>query len=242
MTRTEKLLYTLVVLVVSFILFLFFQNFEKINSDINKFITSMKEPKINIPNDKTIYNRKYSYKTVHETNNFIPKNIDDLKNIYYTILNKGWDEFTFYCDKDYESCADDVKTIANDSEYINLINNYVSPFNSYKKYNTLVTGDKEIYLSIDKTYTKEQTEYLTNYFNNLIDSLKIDRKNIIIKKLSMIIYEMVTELGDIQELVAYSGNFDDMQTLLDCILDESTDNEHSISSILEHLEKSEVVK
>ena len=79
MTRTEKLLYTLVVLVVSFILFLFFQNFEKINSDINKFITSMKEPKINIPNDKTIYNRKYSYKTVHETNNFIPKNIDDIK-------------------------------------------------------------------------------------------------------------------------------------------------------------------
>lgn len=49
MTRTEKLLYTLVVLVVSFILFLFFQNFEKINSDINEFITSMKEPKINIP-------------------------------------------------------------------------------------------------------------------------------------------------------------------------------------------------
>ncbi|GAA2831873.1 hypothetical protein [Pseudolactococcus raffinolactis] len=75
-----------------------------------------------------------------------------------------------------------------------------------------------------------------------IELLKIDRKNIIIKKLSMIIYEMVTELGDIQELVAYSGNFDDMQTLLDCILDESTDNEHSISSILEHLEKSEVVK
>ena len=75
-----------------------------------------------------------------------------------------------------------------------------------------------------------------------IELLKIDRKNIIIKKLSMIIYEMVTELGDIQELVAYSGNFDDMQTLLDCILDESTDNEHRISSILEHLEKSEVVK
>ena len=75
-----------------------------------------------------------------------------------------------------------------------------------------------------------------------IELLKIYRKNIIIKKLSMIIYEMVTELGDIQELVTYSGNFDDMQTLLDCILDESTDNEHSISSILEHLEKSEVVK
>src|SRR5574337_344525 len=74
--------------------------------------------------------------------------------------------------------------------------------------------------------------------NNIeIEFSKIDRKNIIIKKLSNIIYEMVTELGDIPELVAYSGNLDDMQTLLDCILDESADNEHSLSSILEHLGK-----
>lgn len=71
---------------------------------------------------------------------------------------------------------------------------------------------------------------------------KIDRKNIIIKKLSMIIYEMVTELEDSQELVAYSGNFDDMLTLLDCILDESTTNERSLSSILKYLKKSEVGK
>ncbi|PCS01208.1 hypothetical protein RR45_GL001104 [Lactococcus chungangensis CAU 28 = DSM 22330] len=53
---------------------------------------------------------------------------------------------------------------------------------------------------------------------------------------------MVTELEDSQELVAYSGNFDDMQTLLDCILDESTTNECSLSSILKHLKKSEVGK
>lgn len=173
MTRTEKLLYTLVVLVVSFILFLFFQNFEKINSDINKFITSMKEPKINIPNDKTIYNRKYSYKTVHETNNFIPKNIDDLKNIYYTILNKGWDEFTFYCDKDYESCADDVKTIANDSEYINLINNYVSPFNSYKKYNTVITNDNEINVTLEKLYTKDEINKINEKLDKIFNDLEI---------------------------------------------------------------------
>ena len=150
MTRTEKLLYTLIFIIISFIVFLFIQNFNKISNNMEEFISNMKEPKINIPNDKTIYNRKYTYKTVHETDNFIPKNIDDLKNIYYTILNKGWDEFTFYCDKDYESCADDVKTIANDSEYINLINNYVSPFNSYKKYNTVITNDNEINVTLEK--------------------------------------------------------------------------------------------
>lgn len=173
MTRTEKLLYTLVVLVVSFILFLFFQNFEKINSDIDKFITNMKEPKINIPNEKTVYDRKYSFKTVHETNNFVPKNMNDLKNIYYTILNKGWDKFTFYCDKDYESCANDVKTIGNDSEYINLINNYVSPFNSYKKYNTIITNDNEVNVTIEKLYTKDEINKINEKLDTIFNDLEI---------------------------------------------------------------------
>ena len=122
------------------------------------------------------------------------KNIDDIKAIYYTVLNEGWDEFTFYCRSEYEGCANDVRTVADDSEYVSLINNYVSPFNSYKKYNTLVTGDKEIYLSIDKTYTKEQTEYLTNYFNNLIDSLKIDRKNITKENIKSIHHYLINNI------------------------------------------------
>ena len=174
MTRTEKLLYTLIFIIISFIVFLFIQNFNKISNNMEEFISNMKEPKINIPNDKTIYNRKYTYKTVHETDNFIPKNIDDLKNIYYTILNKGWDEFTFYCDKEYESCADDVRNIANDSEYINLINNYVSPFNSYKKYNTVITNNNEINVSIEKLYTKDEIDKINNKLDNIFNDLSIN--------------------------------------------------------------------
>ena len=174
MTRTEKLLYILVFLVISFIAFLFFQNFDKINNDVNNFITNMKEPKINVPEEKTVYNRKYSFETVHETDNFIPKNIDDIKNIYFTVLNKGWDEFTFYCDKDYDNCANDVKTIANDSEYINLINNYVSPFNSYKKYNTVITNDNEISVSIEKLYTNDEIDKINVKLNSIFIELGIN--------------------------------------------------------------------
>ena len=174
MTRTEKLLYILVFLVISFIAFLFFQNFDKINYDVNNFITNMKEPKINVPEEKTVYNRKYSFETVHETDNFIPKNIDDIKNIYFTVLNKGWDEFTFYCDKDYDNCANDVKTIANDSEYINLINNYVNPFNSYKKYNTVITNDNEISVSIEKLYTNDEIDKINVKLNSIFIELGIN--------------------------------------------------------------------
>ena len=27
---------------------------------------------------------------------------DDLVSVFYTALNKGWDEFTFYCDYEYK--------------------------------------------------------------------------------------------------------------------------------------------
>ena len=54
MTRTEKLLYTLIFIIISFIVFLFIQNFDKISNNMEEFISNMKEPKINIPNDKTI--------------------------------------------------------------------------------------------------------------------------------------------------------------------------------------------
>ncbi len=185
MTRTEKLLYILIVLVVSFIIFLFYQNFDKINKNINEFITSVKEPKINIPNDKIIYNRKYSYKTVHDTDNFSPKNIEDLKSIYYTVLNNGWDEFTFYCDKEYENCANDVKTIADDSEYINLINNYVSPYNSYKKYNTVITNNNAITLTIEKLYSNDEITNINAKLDNIFYELEINNtiSNTNIKKL-----------------------------------------------------------
>ena len=65
--------------------------------------------------------------------NFRPNSIEDIKDIYYTVLNNGWIDFTFYCPKSYTNCVEDVRKIANNNEYITKLNGYVSPFNSYKK-------------------------------------------------------------------------------------------------------------
>lgn len=178
MSRTKKLVNILFSIISIFVFYLLITNQELVTNKVNRFIDKVSGYEVVIPKEQTKNKRNYSYKMFKETTDFEPKNIEDIKTIYYTVLNEGWDDFTFYCRSEYEGCADDVRKVADDSEYVSLINNYVSPFNSYKKYNTLVTGDKEVYLSIDKVYTKEQTEYLVNYFNNLINKLGINKNNV----------------------------------------------------------------
>lgn len=178
MSRTKKLVNILFSLITLFVFYLLINNQEIVINKVNRFIDKVSGYEVVIPKEQIKNKRNYNYKAFKETENFEPKNIDDIKTIYYTVLNEGWDDFTFYCRSEYKNCADDVRKVADDSEYVSLINNYVSPFNSYKKYNTLVTGNKEVYLSIDKVYTEEQTEYLLNYFNNVISNLKINKNNI----------------------------------------------------------------
>ena len=178
MSRTKKLVNILFSLITLFVFYLLINNQDIVINKVNRFIDKVNGYEVVIPKEQTKNKRNYHYKAFKETENFEPKNINDIKTIYYTVLNEGWDDFTFYCRSEYKNCADDVRKVADDSEYVSLINNYVSPFNSYKKYNTLVTGNKEVYLSIDKVYTEEQTEYLLNYFNNVISNLKINKNNI----------------------------------------------------------------
>jgi len=50
-------------------------------------------------------------------------NKQDIKNIIYTVLNSGVDEFTFYCPEEYKNCTKEVKEIANDQVILSSINN-----------------------------------------------------------------------------------------------------------------------
>ena len=150
MNRTSKLLLILCILVISFSIYIFYINFDVIMKGIDNFIDTIKDHEVVIPED-TKNHRIYNYKTVSETNDFNPKNMNDLKKIYYTILNNGWNEFTFYCDKKiYPECANDVKVLADNNDYVSLINNFVSPYNEFQKFNTLITNEKIINIKIDK--------------------------------------------------------------------------------------------
>ncbi len=179
MKRTRLLVSILLLLISAFAFYYVIKNYEEVSTTIVKVIKKYGRKAIVIPEDSK-YHRTYLYKTVSETDDFEPKNIDDIKKIYYTVLNNGWLSFTFYCDEDYTECVNDVKKVANSQydEFISIINNYVSPFNSYKKYNTAIIDEYKIQLSIEKLYTDEEIEKINKILDRFLERNKINAENI----------------------------------------------------------------
>jgi hypothetical protein len=68
------------------------------------------------------------------TTDFSPKNKQDLLNIYYTVLNSGWEDFTFYCS--YEKCIRDVNELSTDTMLLSNLNSFVDPYNQYSTIST----------------------------------------------------------------------------------------------------------
>ena len=64
-----------------------------------------------IMNEKAL-DSEYKYdefsNKVKNTSNFTPSNKDELLNVYYTFLNNGLSDFTYYCDKNYTNCIDEI--------------------------------------------------------------------------------------------------------------------------------------
>ena len=112
-------------ILLSFLLILYFKN------DILSYLES--KFLISTTIEKNEYTRNYNFNYVSNTDNFSPSNKQDIKNIYYTILNSGMDEFTFYCKKEYTNCQNDVTDILKDQNTITDINNFVHPYNSIEK-------------------------------------------------------------------------------------------------------------
>ena len=183
MSSTRILRTILFLLICAMLGYFIINNKDEVSKFIIKIYRKYTTNTVNVP-DYSINHRLYLYKTVSETDNFEPQNIEDIKKIYYTVLNNGWDSFTFYCPYEYESCIEDVKQIAKSDKnsYISLINSYVSPYNSYKKYNTLIIGEDTINLTVEKLYTEDEINKLNqivdDYISKNITSKKITQKDI----------------------------------------------------------------
>ena len=92
--------------------------------------------------------------------------------------------------------------------FISLINNYVSPLNSYKRYNTVIIDDNKVVLTIEKLYTDEEIKELNNYLDeyfkvNSFNTTKATKKDIekihdfLIDKITYDVnYEKTSEITD----------------------------------------------
>ena len=142
-------------------------NLNKITDYISNLLKS--EPKIVIQN-KNIYSLNNSFNFVSTTNNYVPFSYQDLKNIVYTAIDSGWNEFTFYCPKEYVKCVDDILKLTEDQETLTHINNFVNPYNSFSDMKTAVSEKGEITLKISYLYTTEEIENINKKVDEIIKS------------------------------------------------------------------------
>lgn len=131
-----------------------------------------------VTNIKALKESKYinkDYSTyVKTTNDFYPKNKQDLLNIYYTVLNNGWENFSFYCDKSYSSCLKDIEDLSHDDSTFSLINQLVHPYNSFSTIQSNYKSDGRIDINVEKKYSEKDIENINNKMNNILNELNIN--------------------------------------------------------------------
>ena len=121
------------------------------------FVKEEKEVTLTASND---YTRDYDFNYVKRTDDFTPNNYQDLLNIYYTVLNSGEEEFSFYCTDEYSECINDVDSLANNQKVLSTINNFVHPFNSFRHLETSYDDYGKVTLKIEHIYNNNDIKLI----------------------------------------------------------------------------------
>lgn len=120
---------------------------------------------------KNQYYRDYDFDFVQNTDKLEPTNRQELLNTFYTIINSGEEEFTFYCPDSYSSCLDEVEQIANDQDLLSHINNFVHPYNGFNHIETQYDSLGKVTVYIKKSYSKKQIQKLESKIDELSQEL-----------------------------------------------------------------------
>lgn len=117
------------------------------------------------------YAKKDSFKYIQLTKDFVPYNYQDLLNIYYTVLNNGTENFTFYCPEEYTSCMDDVTKISSDEVILTHVTNFVHPFNNFSNVKVKRDSSGEITINVTHLYSDEEIEKINKEIDNIMSSI-----------------------------------------------------------------------
>ncbi len=120
------------------------------------------------------YKREYNFQKFSTEEDFIPYDYEDLLNIYFNILNNGWEEFNFYCTKEYKSCVSDTKTLVANDEIMSHINNYVNPFNSFEVIKTTPFNDGTMHVEVKYNYDSSKINEINNKIDSVLNLLDIN--------------------------------------------------------------------
>ena len=146
-------------------------NMDSISNKLANFIDNEKKVSVATSNE---YAKDYNFKFVSQSEDYIPYSYQDLLDILYSILNNGWEVFTFYCPTEYEQCANDIDKIGKDTTLLSNINNFVHPFNSFSKIAIESSPTGEITIKITKLYNDDEINKINNGVNEIINNTITD--------------------------------------------------------------------
>ena len=161
---------TITIVVVLSILYIGYKNEAKIYLYYRDNVLHLKD---NIKISKNEYFKKQNYSYVQNTEDFIAKDKNHLKNILYTIVNSGETKFTFYCDDNYKECNKDIVALVKDKNLLSNLNNFVHPYNSFKSLNASYDNYGKVKVKVKHLYTEKEIEET----NKIVDKVLKEKTN-----------------------------------------------------------------
>ena len=125
------------------------------------------------------YRKKENYDYVKINENTTLKNKDDVKNMIYTYLDAGWNEYTVKCDADYLDCTNDIKEIVQNNTYLTDLSNFVHPFNTFDKINTTFAASGKVKLKKEPRYSDSQIDALNKKVDEIYKENYDSSKNVL---------------------------------------------------------------
>jgi hypothetical protein len=163
MTKVKTILLVLVCFVVIIAIAL---NFNSIVDELSELFKAHPDLVINPGND---YTKEYSFEFIQQSEDYVPHSKEDLYDIFFSTLNKGWIEFTFYCPIEYTTCLEDIENLSNDKVLLSDINNFVSPFNSYSSIRTVYDDTGAITIQVVRLYSDTEIQQINAELDKMMN-------------------------------------------------------------------------
>ena len=117
------------------------------------------------------FSNDYEFEYLKKTDDFTPKNKEELIQILYTIIDSNTTEFVIFCESEYKTCNQDAIDILYDNVTLPAINTFVHPYNSYQKISFSNTDYNIIVVNINKQYSQDEINYIEDKLDSIIKEI-----------------------------------------------------------------------
>ncbi len=153
-------------LLLAFLLGLIVFNLEDVTDYTAGLVSATPEVTIESPN---VYQTGNNFGYVRRSTDFVPYSKRDLLDIFYTILDNGYETFTFYCPSEYASCMTDIEDLTNNQTIITDIGNFVHPFNNFTHLKVVTGSLGEVNIIVTKMYSEKMISAINAKMDRIFD-------------------------------------------------------------------------